>query len=217
MTLHRLGAAEREKDLLLQEVHHRICNDLQRMSSLLQLERNGAGAEAAAKLDPANARIQVLSRVYERLQRQQDEAAVELGAFLAELANDLRAAHVGARPIAVRITADAELVNLRCAVALGLAVNELVTNALKYAFPNGRHGEIAIRFRREDGGCQLTVCDNGVGLPAGSAMPDGTGFEHRLVRELVQHLEGSVDVKAAQGTCATITLPAHMAAPSAGG
>jgi two-component sensor histidine kinase len=216
MALHRLAAAEREKDLLLQEVHHRIRNDLQRMSALLLLERVGAGAEATAKLDRAQARLQVLSRVYERLQRQQDEVAVEVGSFLAELANDLGAAHVGARPIALKITADEEYVNLRCGVALGLAVNELVTNALKYAFPDDRQGVIDIRFRREDDTCWLSICDNGVGLPEGSGMPESTGLGYRLVRQLVQQLEGSFAVTVAQGTCATITLPARMAAPKAG-
>ncbi|TWB12873.1 two-component sensor histidine kinase [Nitrospirillum amazonense] len=167
--LDTLAAGEEQQAMLLREIYHRIRNDLQSVSSLLMVAESRAGAKEAGELAKAGERVRVLGLVYSSLQRLQREPFVPARAFLGQLVENLAAAHVAGRPIAFTVEVEDLKLPQRAAVTLGLAANELLTNALKYAFPAGRPGTVAVRLGTE-GGTEgqrwvLRVEDDGVGLP----------------------------------------------------
>lgn len=211
----RLRGAEvkaRQRGLLLDEMSHRIRNDMQRLTGMLQAQA-AADPAAAAGLLRAAGRIQVLGRVHRRLARRAGGSAVDSRVFLEELAADLRAALLPDSGIALVIGAEAHPLPVAVAGDLGLVVNELVTNALKYAFPPGRAGTIRIYFAREDGLYRLTVADNGIGLPR-SAGTGGSGT--RLVQALAGQLGGRLDRSGGEvgGTLCELRFPVRR--PEAG-
>lgn len=192
--MERAAEAERQKDLLLRELEHRARNDLQTVAALLQLgRRSGQGVEQV--IPPALDRIAVLSRVYARLHLRDGQAAVDAKEFLEGLVGDLAGAHLGLRPVVVTARADGIEIGQRLASALGLLVNELVTNAIKYAFPDGRAGEIRVDLRAEGDALVLSVEDDGVGCapPAPRPPPKGTGLGRLLVQQLVAQNRGAVE------------------------
>jgi len=207
--LERAARSEQEKDLLLREVHHRIRNDLQTITSLLQLGLMQKGDPQEA-LCSAIDRIGIMSRVYARLTHDAGATAVAARSFIEGLVEDLRLSAVALRPIAVHADVEDAELGIGSAVAIGLIVNELVTNALKYAFPNGQPGQVDVTFRREGGDYVLIVRDNGIGVGPG-AVPKGTGLGRQIVQQLAMQLKGGIDVSASDGTLATLRFPVDAA------
>ncbi len=210
----RAEASERSHDLLLSEFRHRVKNDLQRVVTLLTMQAGAAPPEAAAALRAGAERVHVIARVHDRLSHRDGLVMVEMGTFLRDLIADLRVSVAGLRPIGLFVEAeDDTLLTVARAGAVGLIVNELVTNALKHAFPGERMGSIRVGFRREEGRQMfvLTVADDGVGMAteAGTeaAAPrdargrperlrtegQGGGVGLRLVRALAAQLGGRVE------------------------
>ena len=170
--MERARAAEREKDLLLHEVNHRIKNDLQILTSLVSLQRHKTNSpEARQALGAAMERITVLARVYDRLSHHDTTAVVDTRDFLSSLIDDLRTALVGERPITITTQLERVALTLECALPLGLIINELLTNALKYALPEIQSGHIEISFTQQADAFVLRVRDNGVGIGEGGAWP----------------------------------------------
>ena len=118
---------------------------------------------------------------------------VDVRTFISDLCEDLRLAMIGARPIAFWVEVDEGQFPFAQAITLGLVVNELATNALKYAFPDNRPGMITVRLTRKDNEYQLLVTHNGVGQAA--AAPGSTGFGQRLIQSMAQQLGGSYEVQ----------------------
>jgi two-component sensor histidine kinase len=176
--------------------------------SLLGMSRRRVTDELAkAELENSISRLGVLARVYDRLQVKGDEgqAVVDARVYLGGLCEEIGASVIGLRPIALRTQIEAVDLDAGRAVSLGLVVNELVQNSLKYAFSDDRLGALTVRFAREgDSDFMLEVTDDGVGLDGASARP-GTGT--RLVRALAQQLAGTVEWSGPPGTKATLRLP----------
>lgn len=213
----RLAAANAEKDLMLHEIHHRIRNDLQQICAQLTLAAHKAGAGAGQDIVSGTIeRIGVLARVYVRLRRVEGVNIVGSKDFLESLVEDIRLGIVGVRPVAVSAEVDDAELDMSVAVAVGTIANELVTNALKYAFPDGRPGRIELSFRREETGCVLSVCDDGVGML--SDRPQGTGLGGRIMRQLALQLRGSLDIEPRpdRGVKATLRFPCCQATTPAG-
>jgi two-component system, sensor histidine kinase PdtaS len=187
-----------ERDLLLRELVHRVKNDFQAASHLLQIQSiqvTHPGTKEA--LRAAADRISIMGRVHTRLTHQNQREKVNLEAFLRELAADLQVALIGSRLISLDLDVEAILVSQKQAVYIGLIVNELLTNALKYAFPDDRLGRVVVTLQREDDHVLLQVADNGVGtLPEVAEM---TGLGTGLVRTLVQLLDGTLEVESEHG------------------
>lgn len=201
-----LTSAEGEKSLILQELVHRVRNDMATMAAFVRIKgRSVVQDEARSALESTAERIQVMSRVHNRLSMHQRAISANSQEFLSDLCTDLRSSIGSVKPIAIELDAETHALPLRQAVSTGLIVNELVTNALKYAFPGDRAGIVRIAFRRENGSFALRVEDNGVGI---SGPVRGSGLGHTLVRGLTQGLHGQMTMTPLQpGTAILVTFP----------
>jgi len=197
-----------QKDLLLRELNHRAMNGLAMISSVLTLQRARiADPGEAARFDAAVGRVSALAAVYRRLHARQEVQEVELVSYLRELCGDLLASVAEEDRIELEVVADARyLVPAERVGGLGVAVAELLTNAVKHAFPDGRRGRIQIRLESAgaDGGV-LVFRDDGVGLPEGAARSGGLGI--MLVRGLAGQIGGAVAIVDREGTEAVFRLP----------
>ena len=179
----------------LTETAHRARNDLFTVAAMLRLHAAVSGdPKVSLALLDAEARVRALCNLNARMDAQAEnvETTIASRVFFEGLADDLRATHFGHRPIALRVEAEPHRIAVAHTKPLGLIVNELVVNALKYTFPHGRCGTVAIRFRcpGADGHCVLTVRDDGVGFDLG-APPKGTGIGRRMVRALAAQAGGT--------------------------
>jgi two-component system, sensor histidine kinase PdtaS len=208
----RLLAAEGDKDMLLSEASHRFKNELTMLSALLRLqERTVADETARGALSSTADRVHVLARVHERLERADGDAVVDAREFVSALCDDLKAALVELRPINLVVEAQSHRLRQDRAVPMGLVINELLTNALKYAFPGDRPGTVRVTFERQGDEFLLTIADNGVGM-AFDGEPRGSGLGQRLVRSMVAQLGGTFAIEpdsGAGGTVATVRFPSR--------
>ncbi len=204
-----LEALAARQALLLREVNHRVANSLQLISSLLELQaRRITVADARDALHAAAERVEAVSLVHRRLYTSADVAYVEMDQYLAGLVEELQRS-VGTQDAScsIRLHADPARVETDKAVAIGLVVNELVTNAAKYAYPDGDGGEVRVNFRRDDDAFTLTVEDDGVGLPPGDAAPQGSGLGAVIVAAMARTARATVEIVRAQpGTRVTLRL-----------
>jgi two-component sensor histidine kinase len=207
-----LREALEEREVLLREVHHRVKNNLQVISSLLNMQRRslgeGAGRDALAE---CQTRVQAIALIHEQLHQSRDCAQVQFRDYALSLAANVFEA-VGASPRMVLLKLDVEEVTLEAdeAVPCGLILNELITNALKHAFPGGRAGTVSVELRQlDDGAVRLGVSDDGVGLPAGLDVQGHASLGLQLVRMLAQQLDARLDVVQARGTSFRLTVPAR--------
>ena len=208
----KLAAAEEEKDLLLREATHRFKNDLSVIIALLRMpERSIEDPKARAALKAASDRLAVMGRVHERLRRSDGSVAVvSTDEFIQGLCDDLKAALIGLRPISMQVAVERHLLSQDRAVAVGLIINELLTNALKHAFPDDRHGHVRVSFERVGDEFVLRVSDNGVGI-APHTGAKGSGLGQRLVRSMADQIGGTLDIKpdeSGAGTVVTVRFPA---------
>lgn len=180
-------AAQKTADLLLQEQDHRIKNELTIACSLMRLQaRTQKVAAVRDALESAAGRLNVLAKSHDHLRIATGDHLIEMQDYLGEMCAQLGDALRGIRPIAISVNADDIVTNSRKATRIGLIVNELVTNALKHAFPGDRAGTISVTLRTNDTGLALAVEDNGIGCPD---QPE-EGLGSRLTRLLVQELQG---------------------------
>lgn len=192
-----LGRLLDEKEVLLKEVHHRVKNNLQVISSLLSLQARKASEPAAQEaLQSSQGRVRSIALLHERLYQSSDLANVDMTTYLAGLVSEVfRAA---GRPGVRRLVAvDGLELSMELAMPCGLIVNELVTNALKHAFPAGE-GEVRVELTRRDGRVRLSVVDDGRGLPPAS-QGEGTSLGMKLVRSLTDQLRGRLVVERGPG------------------
>ncbi len=192
-------SAIHQKDLLLYDINHRVKNHLQSVMATLSLSRRGMLDEAAREaIDATITRLSVLARVYDRLElKPGGEAVVSAREFIEALCADLQPSLFDLRPVALRVQVANEEIELGRAVSIGLVINETLTNALKYAFPGDRAGNVLVSFEREQDEFRLEVTDDGVGLPLAHHTA-GTGT--KLIRALAQQLGGTVEWRGPPGT-----------------
>jgi PAS domain S-box-containing protein len=205
----RLEASLREKELLLKEVHHRVKNNLQIVSSLLNLQsRYLHGRPIAEVFKDSRSRVDSMALLHEILYKSTDLADIDFGKYMKMLASHLSASYgAGLADIRVNIAADYASLDIDTAIPCGLIINELVSNSLKYAFPSGKKGQVDVSLRPNKGdGYVLTVSDDGVGLPAGFDIKTPSSLGLRLVTNLVKQLKGDLEISSGQGTRFKITF-----------
>ena len=208
----QLTVSLQEKEVLLQEIHHRVKNNLQIISSLLNLQARAlANPDALAALKESQNRVRTMSLLHEKLYQSQDLARINFATYIRELAGYLfRAYHTQAQGVTLHTEVEAIALNIALAVPCGLIISELVSNALKYAFPDGRPGEIAIRLRMvAEQEYQLTVSDNGIGLPHGLNLQAPGSLGLRIVNTLTRQLGGTLTHANETGTTFSLTFPLH--------
>ncbi|CUT12620.1 sensory transduction regulatory protein [Bradyrhizobium sp.] len=199
--IQKLARSETQKSLLLEELSHRTKNDLFMVSSVLTLQaRAQSDPNVRAALQAAVARVAVIARAQERLRGDNDGGSVEMAAYLEDLCRTLGDMLRDVRPIAVLVSADKLEVNSSDAVSIGLIVNELVTNAIKYAFPDDRGGTVKVTLAQTGGGVELVVEDDGVGCPPEPSPGDGS----RLVRLLAAQMQGDLSRDPRHAGCKTV-------------
>jgi two-component sensor histidine kinase len=183
---------------MLREVNHRVKNSLQLISSLLALQQSGVTDERLRdQLGQADRRIMTIARIHEHLYRGAEPiSSIEFGSYLRDLCRDLEASVGGERDIVVSVDADAAELATDRVVSLALIVNELVTNAVKYAFVDRPSGRIMVTFRAAaDGTGRLTVADDGCGLPDGYRTSAGHGLGMKVVAGLVRSLRADLEIE----------------------
>ena len=207
----RLLASLREKELLLKEVHHRVKNNLQVISSLLKLQAQELRDPETARLfRESQGRVRSMALIHEQLYRSNDLARIDFAAYVEDLVGHLdrglgnRAAAVG-----FRIDVQPLPLPLDLAIPCGMIVNELVSNALEHAFQDGREGEIRVAFTGDGDAYCLTVADNGQGMSQQSIANEAASLGLKVVRALVRQLHAVLDIQHDGGTAFVI----HFAGP----
>jgi two-component sensor histidine kinase len=204
-------AATEQQQALLHEVNHRVKNSLQLVSSLLRLQaRRIPDTTARQQLEDATTRISTIAHIHQRLYRDQDIQRLNFGAFLSELCADLQgsAAHCS-----LEVRAPDFRVKTDRAIPLALVVNELVTNAFKYAYAIesalNAGGRVMVSVDLLDAGrIAITVKDEGVGLPEGFTIAGGKNLGMLLIGSLLAQLSGTIEVRPdGVGACFVVTVP----------
>jgi len=212
----QVQASLREKVVLLQEIHHRVRNNLQVISSLLDLQSRAVQDEQGREAfrDSQN-RIQSMAHIHEQLYLSKDLARIDMAEYIQDLTAHLRRSY-GAYAIAIKIDAADVMLGVDTAIPCGLIINELVSNSLKHAFPpdGGASagqavepvGEICIAMRADDDRFELVLSDNGVGLPADLDLQNPKSLGLRLVRLLTHQLGGITELNVSHGPAFKITF-----------
>lgn len=196
----------REKEILLQELQHRIANSLQIIASVLMLSARGVQSEETrGHLRNAHQRVLSMASVQQQLAVSKS-GYITLKTYLTELCQSLDASMIGDhRQISIRVEVDGSIANADTSVSLGLIVTELVINALKHAFPDARHGEISVRYFSHGLNWTLSVSDDGIGIATG-ARSATAGLGTSIVSALAKQLLAKVTViDSAPGTSVLIT------------
>jgi PAS domain S-box-containing protein len=194
--------------MLMQELTHRVKNSLQSIASMVIIEaRSHKSGEGKAALERVSHRIDALGQLYSKLSKSDTVEAVDAATYLDELCRDLVASVQGDTSIVLKTDIESELIPTDQAIPIGLIVNELVTNAVKYAFPNETKGTVMVTLKRVPGELRLTVADDGKGVDPGRA---DSGLGGRLVEGFAQQLGGQVERESgSQGTTVRLILPAR--------
>lgn len=189
----RIRASLEEKEVLLKEIHHRVKNNLQVISSLLRLqERTLDDEETRTLFRESRNRILSMAMIHERLYESESLASIDLGDYFESLIQMLSRTYApDDSGVSVKLAVEPLTVDVDTAVPLALIVNELVSNAYKYAFPDGPDGSIRVELRRTDPGVvRLTIEDDGVGIPDDVDLDQPPSLGLRLVQLLSRQLQG---------------------------
>jgi PAS domain S-box-containing protein len=211
----RLRESLGEKELLLREVHHRVKNNMQVISSLLAMQSTSGDPQVRERLDESQHRIRTIALIHEQLYQSTEVAHIDVRSYLDVLANHLLQTFGMADRIELVQDIAPLDVDLDQSLACGLIVNELLTNALKYAFPDHRRGTIRLSLReRADGTRVLEVADDGRGMPSPTPGEARKTLGTSLVAQLARQLRGRVEIDGSQGTTVRIVFARQAPVPT---
>ncbi|PVW16507.1 tetratricopeptide repeat-containing sensor histidine kinase [Marixanthomonas spongiae] len=195
-----LDAKNKQNELLLKEIHHRVKNNLEMVKSLISLQSAQLTDKASkeAMLASQN-RVQSMGIIHQKLYQGTDLGSIEMKDYFINLGEGVLDTFNAEDKVKIECAMEKLNLDIDTAVPIGLIVNELLTNALKYAFPGGTEGKINITLKKEDNDLKLKVTDNGVGKAEGTA-PKGTGFGSQLIQLLTQQLNGTFIEEDTKGT-----------------
>jgi PAS domain S-box-containing protein len=199
-----------EKETLLREVHHRVKNNLQVISSLLRMQGEMLKEDhrTGTALRESYQRVTCMALVHERLYAGRDLSEINFGEYIQTLLEELSDAYTGsAGSVICRLDTSCVLLNVGQAIPCALILNELVTNALKYAYPSEHAGEIVVSLSETLGLVTLSVSDQGVGLPVGMDWREAKSMGLAMVALLSEQIEGILSVHSSPGTAFTVVFP----------
>jgi PAS domain S-box-containing protein len=205
----QIEASLTEKEYLLKEIHHRVKNNLQVISSLLSMQaRKATDKREKDTLTESQNRVKSIALVHEKLYQSRSLDRIEYGDYLNKVVTHLfESFNANPAQISWKVSAKDVYVNIEQAVPCSLILNEMITNSLKYAFPEGRKGEISITFALEDNKYILDYRDNGVGVPDGAKLERSGSLGMQLINGLTRQLDGTVTVETVSGVHYTIIFP----------
>lgn len=202
-----------EKDLLLRETHHRIKNNMSAINSLISLQAQDLDdSKARDLLDELQSRITGMQLIYDQLYRSSEYDSGDLKQYLHELIEKIRDSVLFSEGVELRSELDTFLLDVEYFFPIGIIVNELSTNAMKYAFPNEAHGSITVSLRCiDDTNAEILVQDNGCGLSHGINAEQGGGFGMEMVRMMTEQISGRLSCRSAKdrGTEWSLCFSAH--------
>jgi two-component sensor histidine kinase len=199
-----------EKEWLLKEVHHRVKNNLQTVVSLLELQSENLRDEALTAIQDSQNRIYAMSLIHQKLYQTENVASINMQPYLQELTAHLQTVYNPEHKIDIELQVTALELDVSQAIPIGLIVNEAVTNSIKYAFNYGANRPeilIVLKQNKKDN-LRLVVADNGVGLPPGFDIEEGSGLGFKLIKGLVDDIEGILTVESEGGTFVKIEFKA---------
>lgn len=204
----QITASLKEKEVLLQEIHHRVKNNMQVICSLLNLSGAVEESKTLELLQKAQNRVASMALVHEQLYQSKDLARIDFAEYIQNLVCNLFSSYdVGSDQVALKINVDNVLVGINAAIPCGLIINELVSNSLKYAFPSKEKGEVCIDLYLENNNYfALIVSDDGIGLPVDVDFQNTKSLGLRLVAALTKQLSGTLLIKRNIGTKFKITF-----------
>jgi two-component sensor histidine kinase len=192
--------------MMIREGDHRIKNSLQIVASLMGVQAAHKSSKSIREaLLAASARIQSIADIHNALQITGGEDLVDLGAVLRTMCRSMHAMAGDPRSVAVDVDVEPIQVPFAIAQPIVLAVNELIINALRHAFPANRRGTVQVSAGQADGWLRVVVADDGAGLPAGYA--EGSGYGMTLVRMMATQIDGELNIENNSGTRFTLTAP----------
>jgi two-component sensor histidine kinase len=198
-----------EKEILLKEINHRVKNNFQLISSLLHLtQQTIKDDQAVSALNDSISRIQTMSLIHEKLYKSENISDINFASYIRTLLRHLINTYV-VKKDQIKLITDIKNISLNIdkTIYCGLIVNELVTNSLKYAFPDNSKGEIKIVFNKLDGKYTLIVSDNGAGLPENFDIDSSLSFGLQIVTLLTKNLGGEIETGNKNGSLYKITFP----------
>ena len=211
----RFEALAAEREMLLREVNHRVGNSLQIIASLLHLQASSSDDDdVKAALTNAMGRVTAVAQVHRRLYTSHNLKTVMLNQYLQALVEDLRRSAEGDKLTQLTLASEPIEIDPDRAVAIGIVANELIMNAVKYAYPDGA-GAIHVNLCRDAGDVELSIADHGVGFQAG-AQPGSTGMGQRIVTAMAQKLNAKVSRDTGGGTRIVVRFREAMHAPGDG-
>ncbi len=207
-----LRASLREKEVLLREIHHRVKNNLQIISSLLHLQSQKVDdEETRALFKDCRDRIYAMSMIHERLYQSENLEQVDFSTYLGSVTEQLfHSYNVNAPEVVLSVHIDSTQLRADQAIPCGLIVSELVSNALKHAFPGKDNGHVKVSFKADGLFYRLIVADDGVGFSDHSELEKPQTLGLQLVKALAQKLKGSLNVANRAGTTFEVTFPAQL-------
>lgn len=201
-------ASLKKKDLMIKEIHHRMKNNMQIISSLLSLQGDYVDdLKILNILKESQTRVRSMSILHEKLYQSEDEYWINTSDYIHRLVQNLFKTHtIEGGMITPIIDVDNVKLNIKTAVPCGLIINELLSNSLKYAFPQEREGEIHISLKAKDNKFKLIISDSGIGLPEDLDFRNSESLGLKLVNSLTHQIDGKIELDRSQGTKFKITF-----------
>ncbi len=203
-----INTALKEKDILLREIHHRVKNNLQVISSLLGIQgRTIKDKKAKEAIQEGRNRVQSMALIHQNLYKKDNLTGIEMKPYIDKLATHLiHTYQVEDGTIEVQSQVDDLTLDVETVVPIGLIINELISNSLKYAFPNNGNGSINIELKEEEDRLLLIVSDNGIGLNEAQLQSKTETFGHSLIRAFKNKLKADIDISGSDGTKVTLRI-----------
>jgi two-component sensor histidine kinase len=207
---HRLEALVRDKEVLVREVHHRVKNNLQIITSMMALRARGLSEDMRLVVDEMAGRVRAIARVYEQLDGPGNAGTFDLGLYLDGLPRDVRQTY-GERAEALHFRVESESLPVRLEIAtpLLLIVNEVLSNVVRHAFPDGRAGTVQVRMAHTEDSVHVTIEDDGIGKASASAeIDEDRALGLRLIEALTRQVGGTSGYEeTSAGTRFTLRVP----------
>ena len=202
----QLAKALSDKDILLREIHHRVKNNLQLVSSLLTLQGRSIDNESAQKaINEGKSRIRSMALIHQDLYQRENLTSVNTQKYFKNLCQELYETYsISKNKVALGIDIEDITIDVDTLVPLGLITNEIISNSLKYAFPNNKKGNLKVMLKGKNGGLYLKVSDDGIGYDPRKI--SSTSFGTRLIHSLTEQLEAELNISTDKGTTIEISI-----------